>query len=117
MTQSTLKKLVEQSYNNDQLDEKTVDQIATHLSRKDLKNFIKLLRANESKKEVYVTSAEKLQESEVKKIQSLFPTKHLVLSVDSSMISGIKIVENDEEYEINLNRTFHDIISFLSKND
>ena len=117
MTQSNLKKLAEQSYTNNKLDQETVNKIAVQLSRKDLKNYIKLLKAQESKKEVYVTSAEPLSDVDLKKIQALFPEKNVVRSLDKSMISGIKIVENDEEYEINLNRTFHDIINFLSKND
>ena len=117
MTQNTLKTLAEQSYTNNNLDEASVNSIAEKLSRKELKNYIKLLKIQESKKEVYVTSPEKLSDADVKKIQALFPEKNIVRSLDKSMISGIKIVENDEEYEINLNRTFHDIINFLSKND
>jgi F0F1-type ATP synthase delta subunit len=117
MTHYTLKKLAEQSYTGNTLNEEIVNKIAVQLSRKDLKNYIKLLKAIESKKEVYITSAAKLTDSDLKRIQSLFPDKKLMCVIDSTMISGIKIVENDEEYEINLNRTFHDIINFLSKND
>lgn len=112
-----LKELAKQSYKDGTLDQETVQYIADRLSRNELKEYIKLLKQEEAKKEVLVTSAEKLSKSDVEKIQKLYPNKTIITSIDSSMISGVRIVENNKEYEINLNRTFHDIIGFLSRND
>ncbi|MBA3723781.1 MAG: hypothetical protein H0W89_02690 [Candidatus Levybacteria bacterium] len=112
-----LKNLVKESYNNGQLDQETVVYIAARLSRKDLKHYISLLKQEEAKHEVLVTSAEKLSSEDVGKIQKLYPGMNVIHSVDKSMINGVRIVENNKEYEINLNRTFHDIIGFLSTHD
>lgn len=112
-----LQKLVEESYKGGQLDEKTVEFIASKLTRHELKQYIRLLTQEENKKQVFVTSTSELDKSHKEKIQNLFPNKNVIYSVDSSMISGIKVVENDVEFEININRRFHDIIQFLSKND
>lgn len=112
-----LKELAQQSYKKGILDEETVQYVADRLSRKEVKEYIKLLKKEEAKKEVHVTSAETLSTSDVEKIQKLYPGKFIITSVDPSMISGVRIVENNKEYEINLNRTFHDIIGFLSRND
>lgn len=114
MIHRTLKNLALMSYNKDLLDEDAVNKIAAKLSRKDLKTFIRLLHAEEKKREVYVTSAAALNKNDKEKIEKLYQNKRVVYAIDSDMVSGIKIVENDEEYEINLNKTFHDIMRFLS---
>jgi F0F1-type ATP synthase delta subunit len=112
-----LKKLVKDSYTNGQLNQETVELIADHLDRKSLKEFLRLLKREEAKHEVSVTSAEALSKTDQEKLQKLFEGKKLYYTVDPSMITGIKVIENDQEFEINLNRTFHDIMMFLSKND
>lgn len=117
MNKTTLKKLVKESYKDGKLVQENVEYIADKLSRKDLKQFINLLRQEEAKNDVFVTSAEELSKEDVVKIEKLYPGMNIVRSVDPSMIEGVRIVENNKEYEINLNRTFHDIIRFLSTND
>ena len=112
-----LQNLVEQSYIHDKLNQEVVEFIAARLTREELKQYIKLLKQEENKKQVFVTVAKELNSQDQKKIQNLFPDKQISYSIDASMISGIKVVEKDTEYEINLDRIFHDIIMFLSKND
>ncbi len=117
MVTVNIKKLVKESYKDGILVEEYVEYIAGKLSRKDLKEYISLLKAEEMKKQVLVTSASELSKEDIAKIQKLYPGMQIVTSIDKSMISGVRIVENNKEYEINLNRTFHDIIGFLSRND
>ncbi len=117
MTRTTIKKLVEESYKDGKLIEEHVKYIAGKLTRNELKEYISLLKAEEIKKQVFVTSAEELSKEDIEKIKKLYPDMQIVTSVDKSMLSGVRIVENNKEYEINLNRTFHDIIGFLSRND
>ena len=117
MININLKKLVEDSYKDGELVKEHVEYIAAKLSRKELKEYISLLKAEEIKKQVFVTSAEELSKDDIAKIQKIYPDMMIVTSVDKTMIGGVRIVENNKEYEINLNRTFHDIIGFLSRND
>lgn len=112
-----LKNLVQASYTKDKLNEEAVQFIASKLTRHELKLYIRLLIQEENKKQVFVTSSNELDKANKEKIEKLFPSKKVVYTVDSSMVSGIRVVENDVEFEINLNRRFHDIIQFLSKND
>lgn len=112
-----LQELVKQSYKDGKLDEQTVQYIADRLSRTELKEYITLLKTEEAKNDVFVTSAESLPKDDLAKIQKLYPGKTIIASVDKSMINGVRIVENNKEYEINLNRTFHDIMGFLSTHD
>jgi F0F1-type ATP synthase delta subunit len=117
MTKAIVKKLVEESYKDGALIPEIVEYIASKLSRKDLKVYIKLLKEEEIKKQVFVTSAEALSKADLEKIKQLYPGKTITSAIDKAMISGVRIVENNKEYEVNLNRTFHDIIGFLSTND
>ncbi len=110
-----LKKLIAYSYKDGQLDEAAVATIANHLSRAELKYYIHLLKQEENKKQVFVSAARPLQDKEQKMIANLFPEKKIMFQQDSEMISGIRIVAKDMEYEMSLKQTFNDIIRFLSE--
>ena len=109
--------LVKNSYINGKLDQKVVSFISERLTRQELKEYIKLLKAEENKKLVYVTSGSELNDSDKRSINKLFANKQILYSVDEEMISGVKIVRDDVEYEINLEKIFNNVIQFLSKND
>lgn len=109
--------LVELSYKDGKLDQKIVVAIADKLDRKQLKEYIRLLKQEENKKLVYVTSAKELTQDAREMIQARFPNKILSFEIDPTMINGIRIVEQDNEYEISLNQTFNDIIGYLTKYD
>ncbi len=112
-----LQELVGESYRGEELDGKTVEMLADHMNRQTLKQYISLLKQNEKKKQVMITSPKSLKEADKKTLQGLFPKKKIIYVMDPEMINGIQITDNDKEYEVNLNRTFHDIIDHLSKYD
>lgn len=107
------KELVKISYTNGKLDDKSVKAIGEKLNRKLLKEYIKGLKQEEKKSMVFVTTPKPLTTANREKIKKLFSNKRIVEEIDPTMINGIKIVENDEEYEMDLNRVFHDIIRFI----
>lgn len=110
-----IKNLGELSYKNGELDQKTVEAIADKLDRRELKEYIRFLKSEEEKKLIRVTSAKELTDGSRKMIQNRFPDKKVLYSIDPTMINGIRIIEKDNEYEISLNQTFNDIISYLTK--
>ena len=105
------------SYTHDHLDAEIVDTIATKLTRRELKHYIRLLKHMESKKEIMVTIPKELNKQEQDMIKQLFPEKRVNYMIDAEMVSGIKIIDSDMEYELSLNKTFHDIITYLQYND
>lgn len=117
MKNNKIKNLVKASYKNEQLDSDTVNKIADHFSRNSLKQYIKLIKQEEGKKQVIVTSPTVLSEKDRDMIQKQFPDKKIVYILDPEMISGIKIVDKDVEYEISLKRTFNDIIDHINNYD
>ncbi|SRR5258708_26347056 len=112
-----LEELVQASYKDGKLDEETVKKIADKLNRNMLKLYIGIMRQEEKKKMVFVTTPKLLTTSDREKLKSLFPKKKIVEDIDPTMIGGIKVVENDEAFDMDLNRTFHDIIRFVNNND
>lgn len=109
--------LIKKSFIDGQLDEKSVKTIADHLNRNLLKQYIKALKHEEKKQIVLVTTPKPLTANDREKIAKLFPKKKIIEQTDPAMINGIKVVENDESYNMDLNSTFHDIIRFISNND
>src|SRR5688572_2245829 len=111
-----IQKLVLESYSkNNQLDAKVVDMIADRMNRQSLKQYIHLLKQEETKKQVIITSPKSLSESDKKKLAGEFPGKKIIYIMDPEMISGIRIIDKDTEYETSLNQTFNDIIRFLEE--
>lgn len=106
--------LLQASYKNGELDDDTVKKIADKLNRNMLKMYISLLKKEEKKKIVFVTTPKPMPSSDRDKIKALFPKKKIFEEIDPQMISGIKIIENDEAYDLDLNKTFHDIIRFVN---
>jgi F0F1-type ATP synthase delta subunit len=117
MKKKRIQELVTISYNGEQLDEKSVQLIADKLNRNILKQYISMLKAEEKKKMIFVTTPKPLTKNEREKISTFFPKKKLIEQIDPSMIAGIKIVENDNAYEMDLNQIFHDIIRSVNNND
>jgi F0F1-type ATP synthase delta subunit len=114
---SKIKDLVKASYKNGQLDPDTVSTIADHFNRHSLKEYIKLIKQEEGAKQVVVTSPKVLTDTDRTMIQNQFPDKKIIYILDPEMISGIKIVDKDVEYEISLKRTFNDIIDHINNYD
>ena len=109
-----LEQLIEESYAGEQLDEAVVQKVSEQLDRRMLKQYIKLLKSKEQKKLIIVTTPKPLSQHDRERIAALFPEKRLVEHIDAKMINGIKVVNNDDEYEIDLNQTFRDIIRFVT---
>src|SRR5579872_6005365 len=100
MKKKRIQELVTISYSGEQLDEKSVQMIADKLNRSILKQYISMLKAEEKKNMIFVTTPKPLAKKEREKILSLFPKKKIIEQIDPSMIAGIKIVEKDNAYEM-----------------
>lgn len=109
-----LQQLLAASYKNGKLDPETVAFISDQVSRHMLKQYIRLLKQNEQKNQIIVTSSIALTEQDRKVIKAQFPEKDIVYIFDPELISGIQIINNDQKYEVNLNQRFNDIMRHLN---
>jgi F0F1-type ATP synthase delta subunit len=111
--EQAIAQLVAQSYTNGQLDHEKAEKIASALSRQQLKEYIRLIKIHESKHFVFVYTAQDLNELQKKDITSYFPKKIITFRVDPDIISGIKIIDYDNVYELSLRQIFNDIREHL----
>ena len=109
--------LVLKSYKADQLDPSIVDLVANKLTRRQLKEYIKLIKQQEGKSQVIVTVPKSLTGEEREMIQTLFVNKKVLYAIDPAMISGIRIVDNDVEYEISLDQIFQNLMAHVGRLD
>ncbi len=118
MTKKDIKILAEKSYNNKGiLDKTTATKIANRLSRADLKEYIKALRAIEQKNTVTVVlPSPKAKNSDLEKeIRAKFAGKNISYEIDPELLAGIKIIDNDLIYNFNLKNTIERVINHINK--
>lgn len=114
---NTMQQLALQSYKNDHLDQKLVEEIANWLSRKELKDYIRAILREEKKKDVYVNSAKPLDQKQKNQIEEMFKGKRFFYITDPAMISGVKIVYNDSAFEINIDQILSSLLQYITKYD
>ncbi len=98
-----VKKLAIQSYSNNNLNKETTIKIAKSLKRSDLKVYIKKLKTLEAKKTIRVTVPDKIGLDRKKRFFSkIYPDQRIVFDIDPTLLTGIKVVDFDNEYELSL---------------
>lgn len=110
MQKLLLAKLIEYSYTKDKLDEKKVFKIASSLTRKDLKLYIKTLKLTEQKKKVYIAVPHRSVYNDGRKLfKGIFEGKEIILQEDPSLLLGTRIVDNDMVYDTSLKERIGEI--------
>ena len=103
MKKNTIKKLAEYSYTKNGLDRDKIAKITKKLKREDLKVYIKDLKTIEAKKTVTITLPSDDGVREIKDhFTKIYPDKRLIFAIDPSLLSGVRIVDYDNEYELSL---------------
>lgn len=103
MKKNIIKKLAEESFTKNGLNENNVIKIARKLKREDLKVYIKDLKNIEAKKTVTVTLPSLKNSNDLKNYFSkIYPEKRIILKEDDSLLTGIKVVDYDNVFELSL---------------
>lgn len=103
MKKNLIKKLAEESYTKNELDSDKIAVVSKKLKREELKVYIKNLKTLESKKTVSITLPSDEGLSDIKShFTKIYPDKKIVFSIDPSLLTGIKVVDYDNEYELSL---------------
>lgn len=110
-----IRHLVLQSYTQDVLDEKKVMRIAQVLKRHQLKEYLKMLKNYEQQKSVTVVSAHTIGEEDKKRFAMLFPNKCIHYEIDTSLLVGIKIINNDIISQFNLKNTLDNLKAYTTQ--
>ena len=103
MKKKVIKKLAEVSFKNDEIDQYKVKKIANVLKREDLKLYIKNLKNINDKRTVLVTIPREEGFIEMREyFTKLYPDKKVVLDIDPTLLTGVKVVDCDNVYELSL---------------
>lgn len=114
MTKKQIKRLVEKSYADSQLNDSIVQEIADHLKRGDLKRYIKEVKKSESKKVVVISLPKMPSDSVRRQIEDTFPQKRIMYDLDPSLLVGIRIQDNDFVTECDLENTLDRLTDYIA---
>jgi len=112
MTKKYIKKIALASYTKNELDSKKVKRIAGLLTRNSLKQYIKELKLLENKKTITILTpafSKKTQDDIKKKFAKIFVDKKIIIDSDSSLILGVKVIDNDLIYDLSLKNTLDNL--------
>ena len=117
MTNRDVKTLAIESYTRGEIDRKKVHKIAKLLSRPYLRIYLKELKNIEAKKTVRVMVPDKkmVGADTLKKLMHSFPKKRVVLEEDPQLILGVKIIDNDLIYQLNLKNSLESLSQHLAE--
>lgn len=116
MTKKQTRKLATISFNNNNLNIKTVNRIVKQLNRSELKSYIKALKEYEKSITVTLITPKIVNKTPLlKEMKKLFPEKNIQFKEDKSLIGGIKIVDNDVIYESNIKNRLENLVSFINQ--
>ncbi len=117
MTKKLLKQLVQISYEGNKLDQTKVDNIAHLLNRKDLRKYIKVLKAREKELTVELAIPNGTNDAEyIKRFQPLFADKKIRVTKDPNLLLGARITDNDIVYDLSLQSSMNQLQNFVEEN-
>ncbi|CAN5210663.1 hypothetical protein BH09PAT1_BH09PAT1_7660 [soil metagenome] len=115
MNRQTLKQLVLESYSESgDLEPAKINKIADLLTKKELRLYIKTLKNWERQNKILieVPNEDKIDLGELKE---MFPTKKFVVSVDPSLLLGMRLQDNDDVFEMSLKNTLDKITEHIEE--
>lgn len=114
MTIKLLKQLINYSYNNNLLNPKNVNRIAGLLNRSDLKQYIRAIKIQERKLNIFIdTPINNVDNKD--KFNDIFPDKNITYRNDPTLMLGARVTADDMILDINLNNTLDNIIKFVEE--
>jgi len=115
MNRRNLQQLVVESYSDGELNVQKVNKIVDLLTKKELKLYIKALK-NWERQNTVIVDVPHEHTHVVQKLHALFPDKKIAVSVDPSLLLGMRMRHNDDIYEMSLKNTLHKITEHIEEN-
>ncbi|MBI2443183.1 MAG: hypothetical protein HYV40_04740 [Candidatus Levybacteria bacterium] len=115
MKKKALKKIATASYNNGELDESFVNEVTSHLTRKELKDYIRALKLLEKKKRIYIDTSFSPSAMQEEMLREQFAGKDVVFQIDPDLLLGLRITDNDIVYDMNLKRTLDALEEYIER--
>lgn len=117
MSIKKIKKLALKSFDENSLNEKIINIISGKLNKKNLKVYINELKRISDRRivKVYVPDRNILTDRMTQGLSRFFNNKQLKIIEEPDLIAGLRIVDNDLIYELNLRDSFENMIEYLKE--
>lgn len=115
MNKKLIKNATVASYTGVWLDYKKVEKFIKYLSRSELKEYINALKRHESQSTAVIYTPKELDLAQRDMLQSIFQGKKVIFLHDASLMLGLRIIESDNIYEINLKSSLEQIHDYISE--
>lgn len=112
-----VKKLVQASFLQGKIDKDRVLRIGNSLNRGQLKQYLFELKKKEKEQILYVDIPFNHHELYQKELEKIFPGKRIIFRRDQNLLLGIRIVDNDNIYEISMNKVLTDLVDYIKEYD
>jgi F0F1-type ATP synthase delta subunit len=110
-----IQQLVKASYVDDVLHEPTVNKIAAHLTRNELKEYIRGLKEQEKRTTLFVTVPHAKTQVNEDELGRIFGQKKVVVQTDPDLLLGLKITDRDDVYNMNLKTSLERITDYAAE--
>ena len=115
MTKKEYKELIGISFTKAELNSEVIERIANALTRSELKEYLRLLKLEISRRTVRVTNALPLNKEQQKELEALFSEKKVVYEMDKNLILGTRVLNGDLVYNMNLKQQLSDLETYVSQ--
>lgn len=102
------------SYSDGELDARKINKFADHLTKKELRLYIKALKNWEKENSIVVEVANK-EGLDLDGVQELFPDKKVVVTVDPALLLGMRLYSNDDIFEMSLKNTLEKVTEHIEE--
>ncbi len=114
MHKQFIKKLAQASYKDIELDQKAVDRIVAHLSKLELKVYIKELKYIE-KSNTIMFEVPRDNTALENQLRDVFPGKKVQVTVNPALLLGMRVQDNDDVYEMSLKNTLNSMTDYITE--
>lgn len=109
-----VKKLVELSFVDGKIDNKVAGYVLSHLSKKELKAYLKILRHRIEARRVVIASASVLNSAEKKKMSKIFADYDIEFEQNLEIGGGMKVMVGDTIIDLSVKNYIETILANLS---
>lgn len=110
-----IRDLVEASYKNGILDAQIVEAISDKLSYKELKNYINALKLSEKKRTLIIETPSKDTKLDEAELEKTFGKKTVVYVQKPELLAGVRIIDNDTVYNMNLKNNLERLAAYAAE--
>lgn len=120
INKSKIKKIAILSFDKNQnLNPERIKTIKKTLKQNELREYVKAIKKIENQKtiELVIPNENTTELKEIlKSIEKAYPDKKIVVKYDPSLIAGIRIINDDNVYELSIQGMLEDALSTIAKN-